>query len=424
MATIKELREKKARIATNAQALFAEIKDDTPAERSAEIERQVDAMLAEAGALEAQIERAERIDALDRSLDRGDSRRPTGGEGRAQGQDQRGAPTYRDAFHAMLRAGGDVAELSADMRAVLRAGVVRGEEFRAQTVGTNTAGGYTVPTELQNVLIRTMAVWGPMYDEDLCTTLNTASGNVLPMPTVDDTGVTAEVHTEGAALTDDNGKDVTFGQKQLEAYAYDTEFVKWSMELAQDSIFNIESLLGSLLGERLGRIANARLTVGTGSGQPNGIVTAAASGRVAASTAAITADEILDLVHSVDPAYRVSPKARAMFNDSTLLALRKLKDGQGNYLVTEAPDGTGRFRVGAVSVPYSINQAMLGLGGANRRVMVFGDFSKYYVRKVGSPVLGVMRERFWPDLGIAGLIRLDGELADTAAVKALITAAS
>ena len=424
MANLKELREKKARIATNAQAKFNEIKDDTTAERAAEIEREVDAMLVEAGQLEVQIARGEQLETLQRSLERGDDRRPQGGEQRTEGQDGGNPPTYRDAFHAMLRAGGDMTELSAEHRAALRAGVERGAEFRAQTVGTNSAGGYTVPTELQNILIQTMAVWGPMYDEDICTSITTASGNVLPMPTVDDTGVAAVAHTEGVALTDDAGSDVTFGQKQLEAYAYDTEFVKWSMELAADSIFNVESLLGSLLGERLGRIANAQLTVGTGSSQPNGIVTAAGSGKVAASTSAITADEILDLVHSVDPAYRVSPKARAMFNDSTLLALRKLKDGDGNYLLTEAPDGSGRLRVGAVSVPYSINQAMLVLGGVSRRVMVFGDFSKYFVRKVGSPVLGVMRERFWPDLGIAGLIRIDGELGTQAAVKALLTAAS
>jgi HK97 family phage major capsid protein len=100
-----------------------------------------------------------------------------------------------------------------------------------------------------------------------------------------------------------------------------------------------------------------------------------------------------------------------------------LKDGQNNYLITEAPDGSGRLRVGSVSVPYSINQAMLGLGGASRKVGVFGDFSKYFVRKVGSPVIGVMQERFWPNLGIAGLIRFDGRLADAAAVKSLVTPA-
>jgi HK97 family phage major capsid protein len=72
---------------------------------------------------------------------------------------------------------------------------------------------------------------------------------------------------------------------------------------------------------------------------------------------------------------------------------------------------------------YSINDDMDALAAA-KKVMLFGDFSKYFVRKVGAPVIGVLRERFWPDLGIAGLIRFDGELGDTAAVKHLITAAS
>lgn len=424
MPNIKDLKEKRAHIAVEARAVLDSVTDATPDAARTEAETVFDAMMADVNAIDATIERMERMADVESRMAAGDPRRPQGGSGEQRGQDDGAEVQYRDAFHAMLRAGGDVGELSAAERAALRAGVQSGTEFRTQTAGTNSAGGYTVPTELQAILIKTMAVWGPMYDEDLCTSITTSSGNILPMPTVDDTAVTAEPHTEGAALTDDGGKDATFGQKQLEAYAYDTEFVKWSMELNSDSIFSVEQLLGQLLGERLGRIANARLTVGTGSGQPNGIVTAAGSGKVLASTAAITSDEILDWVHSVDPAYRVSPKARAMFNDSTLLALRKLKDGQGNYLITEAPDGSGRMRVGAVSVPYSINQAVLGLGGATRRVGVFGDFSKYYVRKVGGPVLGVMRERFWPNLGIAGLIRIDGELGDAAAVKALITAAA
>lgn len=185
-----------------------------------------------------------------------------------------------------------------------------------------------------------------------------------------------------------------------------------------DSIVSMEQFLGALLGERLGRLANLQLSTGTGSGAPNGIVTASSLGKTVAGTTAITADEVLDFVHSVNPAYRASPKSRIMFNDSTLLALRKLKDGQGNYLITEAPDGTGRLRVGAVSVPYSINQAMASMTTGNK-VMVYGDFSKYFVRKVGAPIIGVLRERFWPDMGIAGLIRFDGELGDTAAVKHL-----
>lgn len=247
----------------------------------------------------------------------------------------------------------------------------------------------------------------------------------MKLPTVDDTAVTAEKHTEGTALTDDGGKDVTFGQRSLDAYAYDTEFVRWSWELEADSIFSMEALLGSLLGERLGRIANQELTVGDGSGDPNGVVTGSTLGKTSASATAITADEIIDLIHSVDPAYRLNPKVRFMFNDSTLAVIRKLKDGEGNYLwqmgdVTRGEPGT------LLGYRYSINQAMASIpaAAAASRVMLFGDFSKYYVRKVGAPIIGVMRERFWPDLGIAGLIRFDGEIAQPAAIKHLITAAS
>ena len=133
--------------------------------------------------------------------------------------------------------------------------------------------------------------------------------------------------------------------------------------------------------------------------------------------AAITFDEIIDLEHSVDPAYRSSPRAAFMMNDSVLQAVRKLKDGQGNYLwqngnVQAGVPGTINGR------PFYINQAMASQA-TGARVMLFGDFSKYFVRKVGAPVIGVMRERFWPDLGIAGLIRFDGELSDAAAVKHL-----
>jgi HK97 family phage major capsid protein len=279
-----------------------------------------------------------------------------------------------------------------------------------------------VPTELANIIVRSMKDWGPMYDEDICTTIVTASGNPIKIPTVDDTAVTAEKKTEGTALTDDGGKDATFGQKSLDAFVFDTEFVRFSMELAQDSIFNMETLLGSLLGERLGRVANKELTIGDGNGDPNGVVTASSLGKTAAAAAAITADEIIDLLHSVNSAYRRSPKARFMFADTTLAAIRKLKDGQNNYLwqmgdVTTGQPGT------LLGYRYSINDDMDSLAAA-KKVILFGDFSKYFVRKVGSPMIGVLRERFWPDLGIAGLIRFDGELGDTAAVKHLITAAS
>jgi HK97 family phage major capsid protein len=121
----------------------------------------------------------------------------------------------------------------------------------------------------------------------------------------------------------------------------------------------------------------------------------------------------------VDPAYRQSPKVRFMFNDLTLAALRKLKDGEGRY-IWSAGDVQKGVPGSLLGYSYSINQAMDSIAAA-KKIMLFGDFGKYFVRKVGNPVIGVLRERFWPDLGIAGLIRLDGELGDTAAVKHLIT---
>lgn len=419
MSTIKELREQMARIATNARAKMDEIKDETPKERAAEIEAEFDAMMAEHDALSARADRLSKLDEAEKRANAGDPRRPNGREGRAQTE---GDVDYRTAFYAMLRAGGVTADLSAAERDALRGGVQRDAEFRAQTAGTGSAGGYTVPTELATFIDQAMLAWGPMYSEDLCTVITTTGGGTLNIPTVNDTTVAAVAHTEGTALTDDGGSDVTFGNAALGAYAFDTEFVRFSWELTQDSIFNMESLLGGLLGERLARIANSKLTTGSGSSDVKGIVTASAAGKTAAGTAAVTSDEIIDLLHSVDPAYRQSPKARFMFNDTTLAAIRKLKDGQGNYLwqmgdVTSGQPGT------LLGYRYAINQAMDSLAAA-KKVMLFGDFSKFYVRKVGAPVIGVMRERFWPDLGIAGLIRFDGEISHSGAIKHLITAAS
>lgn len=421
--SIKDLIEKREKLVADARTALDEITKNTDETRSAELDKRHDDIMAEFDKVDKLLEREQKLaDIEKRSEDLRARQRPTPPGGQAPGQDEVEALDYRTVFHKMLRAGGDPSELTSEERALLRSGVVSQDaiEGRMQTTtgGGGTAGGYTVPTELANQIIKSMAIWGPMYDDDICTAMNTASGNPIKIPTVNDTAVTAEPHTEGTALTDDGGKDVTFGQKELNAYVYDTEFVKWSMELSQDSIFNVERLLGELLGERLGRIANSQLTVGDGAGDPNGIVTASTLGKTAAAAAAVTYDEIIDLVHSVNPAYRQSPKVRFMFNDLTLAALRKLKDGNGTYIWTQG-DVTKGVPGTILGYRYSINQAMDNVA-TGKKSMLFGDFAKYFVRKVGSPVIGVLRERFWPDLGIAGLIRLDGELGDTAAVKHLL----
>jgi HK97 family phage major capsid protein len=275
---------------------------------------------------------------------------------------------------------------------------------------------------MANEIVKTMKDWGPMYDGDVVREIVTGSGNEFDIPTNDDTGNSASALSEGADLTDDDSGDLVFGQKRLDAFVDATPWVKISFELMQDSAFDLEQFLSEAIGERLGRRGNLRLTTGSGSSQPNGVVTASTLGKTAASASAITAEEVMDLQHSVRAPYRRSPKCRWMFADTTLLTLRKLKDGQGNFLWQ-----MGDVRIGAPDVllgkPYSINDDIAAIG-ASAKAILFGDFGKYWVRKVGAPMIGTVRERFWPKIGMAGLMRYDGELVDSIAIKHLALAAS
>ena len=416
-AEVKSLREQQANIATEARTKFEEIKDETTEERAAEIEREFDAMMEDHDKLGEKAERMQKLaDAEKLAADQrnaiDESRRP-GAQAEGRGVDSGGLMEYRAAFHEYLsskREGGQ--GISPEARAVL--------EQRAQTTA-NAAGGYSIPEEMMERVVVSMKAFGPMYDPGITGEIVTSGGNAMPFPTVDDTAVTAGAHTEGATLTDDGGKDITFGTKQLDAYAYNTEWIRVSKELMDDSFIAMESFTGGRLGERLARIANLQLTTGTGSSAPNGIVTASTLGKTAAGAAAITFDELIDLEHSVDPAYRSGQRVGYMFNDSTLQAIRKLKDGDGNYL-WQMGNVQGGIPATVNGRVFWINQDMPAMTTGNKSVL-FGDMSKYIVRKVGQPLIGAVGDKdFWPGIGVAGYIRFDGELEDTAAIKHLIQA--
>lgn len=417
--TLTQLHEERGYLVTRAREAMDEISANTDDSRVAELEARHDTIMAEFDQLEATIAREERTAQVELRLEQYRAlNRPvqTGAAAAAGGEGE--AVDYRTAFYSFLQSGADVGAISAEERAVLRAGF--NAEMRAQTAGTGTAGGYTVPTTLHNEIVRVMKDWGPMLDGDVARVLVTGTGNRVTIPTIDDTAKGAGLHTEGGAVTDDGSEDVTLGQKLLDAFVYDTEWLKVSMELLADSAFNIEMVIADVLGERLARKGNNVLTLGTGSNQPQGIVTAAGAGVTTASATAIVPDELITFQHSVNAAYRRSPKCRWMFNDATLATIRKFKDGQSNYLWQ-----MGDVRTGApdtlLGKPYSINDDMASIATGTIPV-IFGDFSRYWVRQVGAPTIGVVRERFFPDLGMLGLIRLDGELVDANAVKKLTMA--
>jgi len=413
--SLKELNEKRNKLVHDAREALDAITANTDEARATELDARHDTIMAEFDKIEKQIEREERTAAIEARFEqRRQERRPISGNSEQRGQDDGDKPEYRHVFAKVICGGID--DLSPEERAVLKQGVAKFEQ-RTQTAGTTTAGGYTVPVELANEIVRSMLAWGPMYDSDVARIITSSAGNPMKVPTVNDTSKSAGTHTEGTALTDDGSEDVTFGQKSLDAYVFDTEFIRWSFELDADSIFSMEALLADLLGERLGRVANAQLTNGTGTSAPNGVVTASALGVTAASATALTTDELIDLEHSVNRAYRKSPKTAFMMNDLTVKAVRKLKNSDGDYIWSAGDITQGRPAT-LLGYKLHVNDSMADIATGNKTVL-FGDFNKYFVRKVGSPVIGVLRERFWPDLGIAGLIRFDGELADQAAIKHL-----
>jgi HK97 family phage major capsid protein len=420
---IRKQRERQAELATEARKELDSITDKTDPAKVKEIEARFDAIMADHDAIGARIEREQKLAKAEERAERGDPRRPIADdkEARALAEDQKKTPEYKEVFSKQLRFG--AAELDAEERQVLLAGRVEvpGDQ-RAQTSTTGASGAYTVPTDLAPEIDKSMAMWGPLWDAAVVRELATSAGNRIEWPTVDDTAKTGRIKAENAAVDDDGTDDVVFGQKLLDAYVYDTGIVRVPMELLQDSAFDILSLMNDLFGERLGRLANQVLTTGTGSSQPNGIVTASSLGKTAASATAITADEMIDLFHSVDPAYRASPKCRWMFNDATLAAVRKLKDGQGNYLWQ-----MGDVRMGEpeqfLGKPFSVNQAMANIASTAKPV-IFGDMSRFIVRKVlGFQVL-TLRERYAENfqVGMVGFKRFDSELLNTAAVKHLANA--
>jgi len=307
---------------------------------------------------------------------------------------------YARLFDKWARTGKD--SLDASERAILR----------AQSIGTDSAGGYTVPDIISNQIITSMKQFGGMREH--ATVLNTSKGEAIEYPTVNDTTNVGALLAENAAV---NNQDIAFGVKTLNAYKYESKQILVSRELLNDSYFDLDSYIREALATRLGRITNTHYTTGDGSSKPNGVATAASAGKTAAATSAITFDEIYDLMDSVDPAYEMN--ARFSFNKSTLTAIRKLKDGDSQYLWNPGDPVSGAAATIA-GKPYFVNQDLASIGSGAKPIL-YGDFSKYVIRDVRGIELFRLDELYMANYqtGFIGFLRTDGELMDTAAVKYL-----
>lgn len=239
---------------------------------------------------------------------------------------------------------------------------------------TDSEGGYTVPTETAKSILDALAAFGGM--REACTVLTTASGNPMNWPTSDGTSEEGEILSENESANDD---DIDFSTKALPVYKFSSKVVPVPIELLQDSGVNLEAFINGRLGTRLGRIMNKKFTIGTGSGEPQGIVGATTLGKTGASgqTTTVIYDDLVDLEHSVDPAYRAGNGCRWMFADSTLKALRKLKDGESRPLWQ--PDISAGAPAMILNHPYTVNQSMAVMA-AEAKSILFGDLTKYIIR--------------------------------------------
>lgn len=309
----------------------------------------------------------------------------------------------RDAFRGYLRTGNDA-------------------ELRAQGVATGAAGGYLVPQAFRNYVAETMKAFGSV--RAVSEVIRTTDGADMPFPTNDDTTNIGAILGENTQVTE---QDLTLGTKTLRAYAYTSKMVRVSLQLLQDSAFDLDPWLARKLAQRIGRAQNPHFTTGTGTAQPEGIQTNATVGKtgIAGQTTTVIYDDLVDLVHSVDPAYRAAAEDCAwMMGDATLAAVRKLKDTTGQPLLE--PDIKAGLPNTLLGYRVVVNPDMPAMA-ANAKSILFGNFrAGYVIRDSADFSLLRLVERYADFLqhGFLGWQRSDGLVQDASAYKAYRNAAT
>jgi HK97 family phage major capsid protein len=385
-----ELREKRAALAAEAQKFVEDAS-------------KFDAIMKDVDLMAATIERQERAEKLDAELRT--SVRPPLEQVNAVASGVRVPETEeRKAAH------------KAAFRSYIKGDLTKDEVRTYSPMSDSVQGAFLVPTGFQYELEQALKAYGGI--RPVARQLTTASGNALPWPTSNDTGTTGEQIGENTTVTMANP---TITSITLNAWKYSTRMVQVSVELLQDSAFDLDAYIREIFVTRLGRITNTKFTVGAGTTEPNGLATAATAGPTAVTAGVVSYDDLVELEHSVDPAYR--PGAKFMFADSTLKTIKKLKDAQGHPLwvsgvASKSPDTI-------LGYEYQINQDVAAIGTGAKQIL-FGAMSKYLIRTVKDLYVLRLDERYaeFGQVAFIGFARYDANLIDagTHPVKALIGA--
>ncbi|HOW22805.1 MAG TPA: phage major capsid protein [Sedimentibacter sp.] len=398
MNKILELREKRAK-AWDATKAFLDTKRGTDGLISAEDEATYNKMEADVIALGKEIDRLEKQAILDAELN-APTANPLTGKPTTSKMDTkmgRASDEYKNAFWNAMRT---------------RAGEGLDTSVRnALQIGTDSEGGYLVPDEFERTLVE--ALKEENIFRRLANVITTASGD-RKIPVVASKGTASWIDEEGAIPESDD----SFGQVSIGAYKLGT-MIKVSEELLNDSVFRLEPYISTEFARRIGNKEEEAFFTGDGSGKPTGILAATGGAQLGVTTAgstAITLDEVLDLFYSLKAPYR--NKSVFIMNDSTVKAIRKLKDGQGQYLWQPSIQaGTPDTILNRPLYTSSYVPAI----EAGAKTIAFGDFSYYWVADRQGRVFKRLNELFavTGQVGFVATQRVDGKLILPEAIKVL-----
>jgi len=433
---LKELRDKLAVIAKEMRDMHKGAEEEDRGFSAEELQTWNN-LLADYEDVETRIVNAERIQKMETSSvgnldgalpplddddndDEGQAEVRTLAEGRA-------LDSYNDAYDTYLRQGSQA--LSLEQRDLLNRYQAE-METRAQGIATDAAGGFTVPEGFAGFITETMqdfsgllnaanpgGTGGPQL-------LRTASGNLIPFPTNDDTANAGAILAENTQVGE---QDFVFGARNLTAFMYTSLLVRVSLQLLQDEAVNLQAYIGRLLGKRIGRALSPHFAAGAGTTEPTGLATAATDGAVNISVGAgITYDNLVDFEHALDPAYR-RRGAMWVFNDNTLRDLKKLVDGNARPLWLPASLGSIADTLARPTLngyEYIVDQGMDD-NVIGDRPIAFGDLSEFIIREVLGINLFRFNERYMDflQIGFLAFARFDSNLIDTSAVVTDISVA-
>lgn len=400
MTEIMNLREKRVQT-WNAAKAFLESHRGNDGMLSAEDDAIYNKMVDDMDRMGKEIARLEKLEALDVEMSRATSKPLTSAPVAAPTEDE--AP--------VSKTGRGTKDYAKNFWRVMRSKSVPHEVMNALQVGTETEGGYLVPDEYEHTLVQ--ALEEQNIFRQLAHVIHTSSGD-RKIPVVASKG-TAQWIDEEAQYPE---SDDSFGQVSIGAYKLAT-MIKISEELLNDSVFDMPSYIATEFARRIGAAEEEAFFTGNGAGRPLGILAETGGAQVGVTGAkadAVTFDEVMDLFYSLRSPYRRN--AVFIMNDATVKALRKLKNGNGDYIwqpsVTAATPDT------ILNRPVYTSGFMPTLATGNKTIL-FGNLGYYWVADREGRSFKRLNELYAPtgQVGFLASQRVDGKLILPEAVKVL-----